>query len=157
MAKRAKPKRSGAAQSKKSASENREVPVVSDKIAFWNEWEASQRISVGLSTRWLETVQEALDLSTQELGHTVQISARTLSRRKNQELLSPDESERVYRIWKLVQLAADVFGDLLDARNWMKEPNFSLAEKTPIEVARTEPGAAIITRLLEQIRYGIAS
>ena len=126
-------------------------------IYRWNEWEASERISEGLAVHWLTDVQDSLDLSAPELGRAVQISTRTLARRRNQKLLPPDESERVYRILRLVNLASEVLGSEDDARDWMKEPNTSLAGKTPLDVARTEPGAPIVTRLLEQIRHGIAA
>ena len=84
------------------------------------------------------------------------MSPRTLNRRKSQDRLPPDESERVYRILKLIELATDVLGSEDDARDWMKEANFALAERTPLDLAKSEPGAAIVERLLEQIRHGVA-
>lgn len=149
-ASRVKPKRT---RTKKPAAKRARHPA---SYTAWDDWEAAARINDGLRTGLLEDIRTSLDLTVGELAILVQISPRTLNRRKSQKKLSPDESERVYRILKLIELAADVFGTEADARDWMKEPNFALASKSPLDLARSEPGAAIVERLLLQVRYGVA-
>ncbi len=151
--------RSASGVSKKRArakKPTRERASRSARYATWDDWEAASRINDGLGTGLLDDVRTSLDLTVSELAALVQISPRTLNRRKTQKKLAPDESERVYRVLKLIELAADVFGTESDAREWMKEPNFALASKSPLDLARSEPGAAIVERLLLQIRYGVA-
>ncbi|NNE47537.1 MAG: DUF2384 domain-containing protein [Rhodothermales bacterium] len=120
------------------------------------DWEAAARIDDGFETGRLDDIRTSLDLTVRELSVVLQMSPRTLNRRKSQDRLPPDESERVYRILKLIELATDVLGSEDDARDWMKEANFALAERTPLDLAKSEPGAAIVERLLEQIRHGVA-
>lgn len=121
----------------------------------WDLPTAARRISEGLPTGALDTIQARLGLSNAELAAVVQISLRTLSRRKKEALLPPDESERVYRINRLAEIAAQVLGGESAARDWMREPNFTLGDETPLSMARTEPGAKLVERVLGQIDHGI--
>lgn len=63
--------------------------------------------------------------------------------------------ERAYRIARLTEIAAEVLGSEGEAKEWMKEPNFALGDQIPLEMARTEPGAALVECLLGQIEHGI--
>jgi putative toxin-antitoxin system antitoxin component (TIGR02293 family) len=85
----------------------------------------------------------------------VLISPRTINRRKSEERLPPDESERIFRIGRLIEIAVSVIGSEEEARAWMKEENFALGGKTPLEMASTQPGAELVERVLHQIDHGI--
>lgn len=123
----------------------------------WDLSTAAHRVSEGLPTGSLDTVQTRLELSNKELAEVVLISPRTLTRRKKEKTLPPDESERVYRINRLVEIAADVLGGQVEAREWMKEPNFALGDEVPLSLAKTEPGAQLVERVLHQIEHGISA
>ncbi|GAB5521759.1 MAG: hypothetical protein RhofKO_40100 [Rhodothermales bacterium] len=125
------------------------------RYSDWDLSTAAERIVRGLPTDSLDVVQRRLALSNQELAATVQISLRTLTRRKNEDTLPPDESERVYRINRLIEIAADVLGGQTEAQQWMKEPNFALGEAFPLVVARTQPGAQLVEQVLRRIEHGI--
>lgn len=130
------------------------------KGTLYSEWDlptAAHRVSEGLSTGSLDTVQLRLELSNKELAEVVQIAPRTLSRRKKEDTLPPDESERVYRINRLIEIAADVLGGQAEARDWMKEPNFALGDESPLSLAKTEPGAQLVERVLHQIQHGMSA
>jgi len=127
------------------------------KYDRWDDWQAARRVGEGLSTGALDVVRESFDLTYDELSDVVQIAPRTLARRRTQARLRPDESERVYRLLKLIDLASVVLGDDDEARVWFREPNHALGETAPLELANTEPGVAIVSRLLNQIRHGIVS
>lgn len=121
----------------------------------WDLSTAAHNISEGLPTGSLETVQARLELSNKELADVVLISPRTLTRRKKEKTLPPDESERVYRINRLIEIAAVILGGATEARDWMKEPNFALGDEVPLALAKTEPGAQLVERVLHQIEHGI--
>ena len=116
---------------------------------------AAERIVAGLPTQVLEDLQRDLHLTNREMADLVLVSPRTLARRKRETRLSPGESDRIYRLRRLFALAVRVLGDAGEARQWMKEPNFALGEKTPLELARTAPGAELVERVLRQIEYGL--
>lgn len=126
-----------------------------ETYAAWDLPTAAKRVAEGLPTQALAMVQERLELAERELAHLMLISPQTLTQRKQEVLLPPDESERVYRVARLTEVAADVFNSRDAARQWMKEPNYALGEQTPLEVARTEPGAMLVENLLGHIGHGV--
>ncbi len=126
------------------------------QFADWDLPTAAHRIEQGLAPTTLDGLQEALDLSNRELADTLLLSPRTLSRRRrSDDSLPPDESERAYRLGRLAGIAARVLGGAEHARAWMRESNFALGDARPLDLARTEPGARLVERLLGQIEHGI--
>ena len=117
--------------------------------------ETIEAIREGLPAEALNWLKERLDLTAEELAGVVHVSRRTMSRRKNEGRLKPDESERVLRLIRLYGRAAEVLGGPEEATEWLREKNFALGEETPLEFADTEPGARRVERLLGQIEHGI--
>ncbi len=125
-------------------------------FADWDLPTAAHRVEEGLAPAALDELQEALDLSSRELADLLLLSPRTLTRRRKAgERLPPDESERTYRLARLAELAARTLGGPEPARAWMREPNFALGDARPLDLARTEPGARLVERLLAHIQHGI--
>jgi putative toxin-antitoxin system antitoxin component (TIGR02293 family) len=133
------------------------TPRAGEGYASWDLHTAASRVSEGLSVEVLDTIQRRLALTNSELAHVVLISPRTLTRRKKEQRLRPDESERAYRVARLTEIAGQVLRSEDEAKAWMKEPNYALGEETPLEMARTEPGATLVERLLVQIEHGITA
>ena len=124
--------------------------------ARWDLIKAAGRVSEGLPSSALEQLKQDLGLTDQELASSMLMTTRTVVRRRNQERLEPDESERVYRLGRLLEIAADSLGGLTEARGWFREPNFALQDRSPLELARTQPGAQLVERLLWQLQRGIS-
>ncbi|MCF8079201.1 MAG: DUF2384 domain-containing protein [Desulfobacterales bacterium] len=115
-------------------------------------------IRKGVDYSLVERLRSDLSLSTGEIGELIDITPRTLSRRKKEGRLAKDESERTVRIGRLWEKAVDVFdGDEDRARKWFKSPAFSLGDKTPLEFADTEPGAQEVFNLLGRIEHGLGA
>ena len=68
-----------------------------------------------------------------------------------------DESDRLYRIARLYERAAEVLGDAETARRWRKKEAWALGGRTPLEFASNEAGAQEVERLLGRIEYGVFS
>lgn len=117
--------------------------------------EAAALVSEGIAGSGVAELQKRLDLTTREMSDLVSIPDRTLSRRKQQDRLPPDESERIYRIGRLADLAETTLGGRSNAVQWLKEPNFALGNKAPLEVAANEPGARLVEQVLGRIEHGI--
>jgi putative toxin-antitoxin system antitoxin component (TIGR02293 family) len=126
-----------------------------EQYAAWDLSTAVRRVSEGLAPHVLTTIQTRLALSDAELAHAVMMARRTLTRRRKQARLLPDESERAYRLARLTEIAAKTLGGIEEARHWMKEPNFALGGQPPLSLVCTEPGALLVERLLGQIEHGI--
>ncbi|MEX0646620.1 MAG: antitoxin Xre-like helix-turn-helix domain-containing protein [Balneolaceae bacterium] len=139
----------------KSKEKELDQNIVKEPYIAWGLPEAALKISKGLATDILKTVQTRLNLSNIELSGILMISPRTLDRRKKEEKLPPDESERSYRIARLTDLANEVIGGMDDVSVWFKEPNFALNNQKPIDIVKTEPGARLVERVLNQVKHGI--
>jgi len=144
---------------RKRAPKQPERTVVSEPMAaFSPDWDlasAAERIRAGLPGASLRTLQEWLGLSAAALGEVLSIPPRTMARRAGAARLPRDESERVYRLGRLAAIAADVLGDPQRASHWFREPNFALGDRTPLDMASTEPGAQLVERTLRHIEHGI--
>jgi putative toxin-antitoxin system antitoxin component (TIGR02293 family) len=119
--------------------------------------ESVRLIREGLPAEAFEWLKNELGLTVGTLGDIVHISRRTANRRKKEGRLKPDESERVLRLIRIYQRAAEVLGTREDAREWLQEENYALGEETPLQFADTEPGARRVRQLLGQIEHGIVS
>ncbi len=140
---------------KGTASPKRRVRKAQVKYLTWDLATAAIQVAKGLPTESLERVRDSLALSKKEFASVIQISERTMTRRKRERLLPPDESDRVFRFARLVELAASVLGSEDGATEWMKEPNYALGHRSPLEFAKTEPGAVLVENLLGRIDHGI--
>jgi putative toxin-antitoxin system antitoxin component (TIGR02293 family) len=117
--------------------------------------ELIRSIREGLRFRELETLQKNIDLPLEQLAGKLAISRSTLQRRKLAGRLSPDESDKVVRFSRLLQLAADLFGSIENGRVWLKFPQRGLGGAVPLDYAETEVGALEVERLLGRIKYSV--
>jgi putative toxin-antitoxin system antitoxin component (TIGR02293 family) len=110
----------------------------------------------GLRYRAFERFVENSSLSTAATAALVNIPVRTLSRRKREGRLQPDESDRLLRASRVMGRAIDLFeGDRAEAKQWLARPQRALGGATPFEMARTEVGALAIERLIDQLEQGV--
>ncbi len=119
--------------------------------------EAIARISKGLPFSELEHLRHDIDEPLESLARQLSISRSTLQRRKAERRLSPQESDRVMRFWRILQHATKVFGGVERARQWLKFPQFGLGGAVPPEFAKTEVGAREVDDLLGRIDYSVYS
>lgn len=119
--------------------------------------EAIQRVAKGLPFREIEALRVEIDEPLESLGRHLSISRSTLQRRRAERRLSPQESDRVLRFFRLLRHAARVFGDVSRARQWLKFPQRGLGGAVPLDYASTEVGAREVENLLGRIDYGVYS
>ena len=116
-----------------------------------------RQIQKGLRFSELETLQNSIDMPFEQLAAKLSISRSTLQRRKAAGRLSPDESDKVMRLSRLLEHATNVFGDIDKARAWLKFPQRGLGGAVPLDYAETEVGAREVDNLLGRIDYGVYS
>ncbi len=116
-----------------------------------------RQIQKGLRFSELETLQNSIDMPFEQLAVKLSISRSTLQRRKAAGRLSPDESDKVMRLSRLLEHATNVFGDIEKARAWLKFPQRGLGGAVPLDYAETEVGAREVDNLLGRIDYGVYS
>ena len=111
-------------------------------------------IREGFPQTVLEEVMRAAGISLQELGASVDLAARSLQRRRREGRLASFESDRLYRLARIVVLAKQYIGDVETAMRWLKRPNRALDGKIPLEFIDTELGARAVENVLGRIAYG---
>ena len=114
-------------------------------------------ISKGLPFSELEHLRSEIDEPLESLARQLSISRSTLQRRKAERRLSPQESDRVMRFWRILQHATKVFGTVERARQWLKFPQRGLGAAVPLDYATSEIGAREVENLLGRIEYSVYS
>jgi putative toxin-antitoxin system antitoxin component (TIGR02293 family) len=109
----------------------------------------------GLPYAALEALTRTLELDLGEVGAVVGIPGRTLARRRHQRSLSPGESDRLYRVAYVTQLAAATLGGLAAARLWMMRPNRSLGGVVPLRLLDTDIGCRQVEEALLRLSHGV--
>ena len=109
----------------------------------------------GLPYASLEALSTALQTDLSSVGSVVGIAPRTLARRKLEKLLSPVESDRLYRIAYILHLAASTLGGVDKARVWLQRSNRALGGAVPLSFIDTEIGERKVEQVLHQLTYGI--
>jgi len=131
--------------------------LLSPKAKGFAPVDVIQRVVKGLPFSELETLRSEIDEPLESLARQLSISRSTLQRRRTERRLSPQESDRVMRFWRLLQHATRVFGDVARARQWLKFPQRGLGAAVPLDYASTEVGAREVENLLGRIDYGVYS
>ncbi len=117
----------------------------------------AKRLRKGLPYSAVESVMDTLEISREMLASTLQIPPRTLARRKREGALGPGESDRLYRLARVVAHALAVFEDGKKVAAWMIRPNRALLGRFPMEVLDTDIGVQQVDDILGRIEYGIYS
>jgi len=114
-----------------------------------------RHISKGLPFSELEHLRNEIDEPFESLARQLSISRSTLQRRRAERRLSPQESDRLMRFWRIVQHATKVFGTVDRARQWLKYPQRGLGGAVPLDYASSEIGAREVDDLLGRIDYAV--
>jgi len=121
-----------------------------------NVLQVAQRLQKGLSYAALERLRKQSGLSAEAVAAVTQIPRRTLARRKVQGKLTPQESERLYRLAILFEKTVELFeGDVAAAREWLQSPANAFAGRTPLQMAETEVGAREVEHLIGRLEHGV--
>jgi len=76
-------------------------------------------------------------------------------RRSRREKLTVEESDRVFRVARLLSQAESVYGSRERALAWLRRTHPRLRNRTPLEMAKTDTGSRIVEELLVQIDEGM--
>ena len=116
-----------------------------------------REIENGLPVSSFTAIRNDLGITDKDLAQVIRVPKSTLAVRKKRGRFSFEESERLYRVQRLLRKAVDVFGDLEMARKWLKEKAYGLGDVSPLEFAKTEIGAREVENLLGRLEHGVFS
>jgi putative toxin-antitoxin system antitoxin component (TIGR02293 family) len=103
----------------------------------------------------VDTLGDNLGARREAMLRTIAVSPRTLARRKKEGVLSAEESDRTLRVARIAALAEEVLGSRDEAIEWLQRPNRSTGGRAPLELVRTDAGAAMVTDVLGRLEHGV--
>jgi len=112
-----------------------------------------EAIREGFPYAVLEELMRASGLTLKELATALDLSPRSLQRRRRGRL-ARFESDRLYRMARLLAMARENLGDSARAGRWLRRGNRALGGVAPISAIDTELGARQVENLLGRIAYG---
>jgi len=121
---------------------------------FASERDMREAIREGFPPAVVEELMRASGLTLKELANALDLSPRSLQRRRRTGRLARYESDRLYRLARIVALANEYLGGHERALSWLKRPNRALGGIAPVAAIDTEPGARQVENLLGRIAYG---
>jgi putative toxin-antitoxin system antitoxin component (TIGR02293 family) len=118
------------------------------------EADLQSAIREGFPQQVIEELMESADLSMKELAAALDLSPRSLQRRRREGRLARYESDRIYRLARIVALSKASLGGRDAATRWLKRPNRALGGRAPLAVVDTELGARAVENILGRIAFG---
>jgi len=113
-----------------------------------------EAIRKGFRSAVVEELMCASGLTLKELANALDLSSRSLQRRRAGGRLTCYESDRLYRLTRIIAVANDCLGDRERALRWLKRPNRALGGIAPVSTIDTELGARQVEKILGRIAYG---
>ncbi len=112
----------------------------------------------GLPASILPAIALKLSMDRSAVARVVGISGRTLSRRiAAHSRLSPEESDRMVRLARVLAFATETLGDFAKASKWLQTPNRVLQGTAPFDLLDTDAGVQSVETVLGRIAYGVYS
>lgn len=113
-------------------------------------------VRAGLPVALVDEAIASGRLSVAELDRLA-LPRKTLAHRRGIGRLSPEQSDRLVRILRIIAEAETVFGAREKAATWLRRPTTALDGAAPLELLDTEVGARQVETLLGRIAHGIAA
>ena len=117
-----------------------------------------RQVRKGLGYSAVTHFQRNTGLPASTLSDLIQTPSRTLTRRKTEGRLAPEESDRLLRAARVFGRTLELFeGDADAARNWLTAPQPALGGHPPLQLSGTEVGATEVEGLIGRLEHGIPS
>ncbi|MFM9903166.1 MAG: antitoxin Xre/MbcA/ParS toxin-binding domain-containing protein [Pyrinomonadaceae bacterium] len=118
----------------------------------------SRQIESGLTFETFEKLSRSTGLSIDKLRPALRITPRTMSRRRIEKRLSPQESDRLLSISRLLALAFELFeGNESLAISWFTSSKRLFGGLSPLEMSTTEVGSREVEDLIGRLEHGVFS
>lgn len=116
-----------------------------------------EAIRMGLPIRTLDVVLKKKLLEPSEI-YALVAPRRTLAhRRERQKTLSPDQSDRLARVIRMLTRAEEALGSRTKAHRWMRKENRALGGRRPLDLLESDVGSRMVERVLGRIEHGVYS
>lgn len=82
---------------------------------------------------------------------------KTLAHRRTIGNLTPEQSDRISRLLRIVAETEETFGDKAKAHAWLRRPTALLDGESPLDRLDTDIGTRQVEAMLGRIAYGLAT
>ncbi|MCY1302117.1 putative toxin-antitoxin system antitoxin component [compost metagenome] len=105
----------------------------------------------------LEAVEHLARYGISAVSAGIITTQRLRQRRAKGQRLSLNESDRLYRVFRLVLQAEQVFADPTKAARWLSKRQSAFDDRTPLEATATTPGFTAVQECLERLAHGYSA
>lgn len=127
------------------------------KINFFSPMDYYRYSQNGLTKRIIANFAKNADISISYLTSLANINIRTLQRKKEEEKLSAEISEKMLQVAQVFAKGSEVFDSLESFKDWLETPNISLDGAVPSKLISSRYGAEMVLDCLGRIQYGVFS
>lgn len=135
------------------------MPTTTGRAPDWLAREVAhpvEAIREGFPYDFYETFLAKLQIPEEQLARVLSVSTRTLRRRRRErQRLSSKESDRLWLVAQIFELATETLGSEDRAREWLTKPHRMLGGESPIEHMDTTAGADRVRYILHQIDHSM--
>jgi putative toxin-antitoxin system antitoxin component (TIGR02293 family) len=110
----------------------------------------------GLPVSAIQFVLDSGRLTLAEIDQIV-LPRKTLANRRRLGNLTPEQSDRLIRVARVLAAAEETFGNQEKAGAWLRRPTRVLGGECPLHLLDTDEGAREVETLLGRIGHGIAA
>ena len=112
-------------------------------------------IHKGIPYKSLEVILAKFHLDLPRLTKILCVPPRTRARRKAEQRLTAQESDRLARLARILTYATEVFGTEEKASTWLTRPHRILGATAPIDLLDTDLGTQVVEVMLGRIEHGV--
>jgi len=113
-----------------------------------------ETVKAGLPYDSLEALIDKFGLAREEAAAALHLPQRTIARRKKEQKLQADESDRLLRLARVGAQAAATLGSLEKEVQWLRRPNRALGNRAPLDLIDSDIGTRQVEEVLGRIEYG---
>lgn len=120
--------------------------------------DAVTQVRIGYPVSALKNVADLLGVPQIEVTVALRFSRSDIARRAREgRPLTPAAPDRLYRAFKVIELAAATLGDEESARGWLRHEHPALGGANPLSLMDTSAGYELIQDELARIAHGIVA
>lgn len=112
-------------------------------------------IRKGINKSDVVEVFENLDIPVSHVGNFLSVSYRTFLRKADDEKMTKQDTEMVFKLHQMRKKGEDLFGDNDAFISWLNTELQTFGDRKPIELIDTEYGIDLVTTELGRIEHGI--
>ena len=113
-------------------------------------------IEQGISTELFMSIVEATGFTLKDWSHVTNIPYRTIQRyAKEQKLLKPIFTEKVFEFSEVLKRGKEVFGSASKFEGWLTSTKYIFGNKKPLELLSSSIGKGMVMKELNRIDHGL--